>query len=309
MTISCFLKKLYPALAAVLIFATISVRPLALHAQEIDATVNVDKSQLSSTSLDYLDQLPQKVETYINEYDWIDPNFEESERISIEMQITLKSVDSDYNFDAEIVIQSQRPIYNSPQKTPVFLFNDSKWSFNYTPNRTLIHDKLQFDGLTSLIDFYCYIVLGYDFDSFSKLGGSDYFSTAQNIVSVAQSSSSSGWSRSSTNRRSRPQLSANLTNTSYERFRKAFYKYHRKGLDAFIKDPEKGRQQILEALKMIQDSKQTTSRNLLYDTFFNAKYRELVSVFEDAKTNVRIKAYNLLSNIDQSHLSNYQKLQ
>lgn len=309
MTISHFLKNWARIFTTLLALSIIFLRPLHLQAQEINANVSVDKSQLSSTSLDYLDQLSNKIETYINEYDWIDPNFEEGERIGLEMQITLMSVDDDYNFDAQIVIQSQRPIYNSPQKTPVLLFNDSNWAFNYTPNRTLIHDELQFDGLTSLIDFYCYIVLGYDFDSFSKLGGSDYFSEAQNIASVAQSSSSAGWSRSSTNRRNRAQLLANLTSTSYGSLRSAFYKYHRKGLDVFIKDPQKGRQQIIESLKMIQDSKQTTSRNLLYDVFFNAKYRELVSVFEDAKTNIRIKAYNLLSDIDQSHLSTYQKLQ
>ncbi|TYP95642.1 protein of unknown function (DUF4835) [Fodinibius salinus] len=308
MTISC-LKKKNRTSRFIVIFGLLLLFPFLLHAQEINATITVDKSQLSSTSLGYLDRLPNIIETYINEYDWINADFQENERIEMEMQITLMSVDSDYNFDAQVVIQSRRPIYNTSQETPLFLFNDTNWNFTYTPNRTLIHDELQFDGLTSLIDFYCYIVLGYDFDSFKELGGSSYFSEAQNIVSLAQSSSSPGWSRNSTNRRSRPQLAGNLTNTSYEKFRQAMYKYHRKGLDVFIKNPRQARQQILDALKMIQESKRTTSRNLLYDAFFNTKYRELVSVFEDADTEVRLEAYNVLSDIDQSHLGEYQKLQ
>jgi len=279
------------------------------HAQEIDATVTIDRSQLSSTSLNYLNDFPKKLEVYINEYDWIDASFQEQERIGMEIQITLLSMDSDYNFEAQIVIQSRRPIYHTTQETPLFFFNDSNWSFNYTPNRTLIHDDLQFDALTSLIDFYVHVVLGYDFDSFEELAGTPYFSQAQDIVSLAQSASANGWSRTTNNRRNRTQLIESLLNNSYSEFRNAVYQYHRQGLDLFVDNPQKARQQILQAFEKIQEAQRTTSGNLVFDTFFNAKYREIVSIFEDADPQVRLDAYNLLSEIDQGHLSEYQKLQ
>lgn len=278
-------------------------------AQEIDANVTIDRSQLSSTSLNYLDNFPEQLEVYINQYDWIDPNFGKAERIDMDIQITLLNVDPNYNFNAQIVIQSRRPIYNTTQQTVLFLFNDSNWSFNYTPNRTLRHDELQFDALTGLIDFYVYIVLGFDFDSFNKLGGTPYYSEAQNIVSLAQSTAADGWSRTANNRRNRVQLVSNLLNASYEQFRVAMYQYHRKGLDTFVNDPKKGRQAVLNALRNIQEAQRTTSNSLVFDTFFNAKYREIVSIFEDANPQVRLEAYNLLSQIDQGHLSEYQKLQ
>lgn len=286
-----------------LFFAT-----LPASAQEINANVSVDQSQLSSTSLSYLDNLPGALETYINEYDWIDANFREEERIGVDMQITLLSVDENYNFEAQVVIRSRRPIYNTTQETALFLFNDEDWTFSYIPNRGLVHDKLQFDGLTSLIDYYAYIILGFDFDSFSPLGGTPYFQEAQNIVSLAQTTSSPGWSRGS-NRRNRAQLVTDLLNTNFEPFRRAIYQYHRRGLDVFLNDPEQGRQQVLEALGKIQESKRNTSNNLVFDIFFNAKYRELVSIFEDADPQVRLDAFNLLSEIDQSHLTEYRKLQ
>lgn len=277
-------------------------------AQEINANVTVDRSQISSTSLDYLDNLPQELETYINEYDWIDPTFREEERVRIDMQITLLSVDNNFNFEAQIVIRSRRPIFNTTQETALFLFNDEDWNFNYTPNRSLIHDELQFDPLTSLIDFYAYIILGYDFDSFDELGGTPYYQEAQNIVSLAQTLSSDGWSRGS-NRRNRAQLVSDLLNVNYELLRRAIYQYHRRGLDAFINTPQEGREQVLEALRKIQEAQRNTSNNLLFDIFFNSKYRELVSVFEDAEPDIRLEAYNLLSDIDQSHLTEYRKLQ
>ncbi|HKL03495.1 MAG TPA: DUF4835 family protein [Cryomorphaceae bacterium] len=290
--------------ASFLLISTIST-----NAQEINASVSIDRSQLSSTSLNYLNDFPGKLEVYINEYDWIDANFQEPERVGVDIQITLLSVDNNYNFEAQIIIQSRRPIYNTTQETPLFFFNDTNWGFNYTPNRTLLHDELQFDALTSLIDFYAYVILGYDFDSFQELAGTPYFSQAQDIVSLAQSASANGWSRTSNNRRNRTQLIENLLNTSYSKFREAIYQYHRKGLDAFVNNPQQARQQILQSLEKIQEAQRKTSSSLVFDTFFNAKYREIVSIFEDADPEVRLQAYNLLSDIDQGHLSEYQKLQ
>ncbi|WP_138430299.1 DUF4835 family protein [Fodinibius saliphilus] len=298
-----FLLKKYYLLVFILFLPCIG------HAQEINAEVSIDRSQLSSTSLNYLNDLPNKIEVYINEYNWIDAEFKEQERIGVNIQITLLSVDSDFNFEAQVIIQSRRPIYNTTQKTALFIFNDSNWEFNYRPNSTFIHDELQFDRLTSLLDFYMYTVLGYDFDSFQKLSGTPYFTQAQDIASLAQSASASGWSRSSNNRRNRVQLIHSLLSANYESFREAIYQYHRKGLDIFIDNPEKARQNVLDALEKIRESQRRTSTSLAFDTFFNAKYREIVSIFEDAAPSVRLEAYNLLSDIDQGHLGEYQKLQ
>ncbi len=278
-------------------------------AQELNAQVTVDRSRINNTSLNYLDNFKSELESYINEYDWTDADFAPHERIGVDIQITLMSADDSYNFEANIVIRSRRPIFNTLQQTPVFIFNDEDWTFSYTPNRGFIHDELQFDALTSLIDFYAYIIIGYDSDTFSELGGTPYFSEAQNIVSLAQisSSSSSGWSLSS-NRRNRAQLTRDLLSPSYSDLRRAVYLYHRLGLDQFLAEPDQARDQILEALDRVRQARQTSSNNLLFDIFFNAKYRELVSIFEDAPTPVRLNAYKTLSDLDTGHLSAYDQL-
>ena len=58
----------------------------------------------------------------------------------------------------------------------------------------MVHDELTFEALTGFIDYYAYMMLGYDFDSFAELGGSDYFAKAQDVVDLAQSSNAIGWS-------------------------------------------------------------------------------------------------------------------
>ncbi|MEL7834078.1 DUF4835 family protein [Fodinibius sp. Rm-B-1B1-1] len=303
MNISSIIKNLN----ALLVILGLLFLPFTGAAQEINADVNIDRSQISGTSLGYIDNLPQQLEAYINDHDWTNDNFNENERINVSLQINLLAV-QDYNFEAQIIVRSQRPIYNTPRETVTLLFNDEDWGFEYRPNQTFLHDELQFNPLTSLIDFYVYLIIGYDADTFEPLGGSDYYQQAQNIASLAQSSSAVGWSRSN-NRRNRAQLITNLLQANHEPFRMALYEYHRQGLDHFLEDPPEARQQILSALEKLQQAQRQTSSSLLFDTFFNAKYRELTSIFEDAEPQVRLDAYNLLSNIDQSHLSEYEKLQ
>lgn len=279
------------------------------YAQEFSANVNIDRSQINSTSLNYLDNFADEIESYINDYTWTNDNFQPRERINVAIQINLLGVTNDFTFSAAIIIQSTRPIYNTNRQTTVFLYNDENWTFNYTPNRSLVRDELQFDALTTLLDFYAYVILGYDYDSFSALGGSPHFSEAQNLVSLAQTSSSPGWERTGSIPRNRARLMADLLNPNYEIFRQANYRYHRLGLDRFVDDPEQARQNILESMEMIQNAQRQTTSNLLYDTFFNAKYREIVSIFEDAATDIRLQAYNILTEINPIHITEYGKLQ
>lgn len=283
--------------------------PWQAKSQEIDADVTVDRSQVDKTSLNYLDNLSDKIETYIDEYAWTDTQFGAEERVRVDIRITLLSVDDNFNFDAQVVFRSRRPIYNTTRETVLFFYNEENWSFTYTPNRSLIHDKLQFDAFTSFLDFYAYLILGYDFDSFNQLGGTPYFTEAQNIVSQAQSSPSQGWERNAVGPRNRSQLISDLLNPNYEGLRSAVYQYHRRGLDRFIDHPEEARKQVLEALYKIQESKQATSSNLLFNVFFNTKYREISSIFEDGTPEIRLEAFRLLSEIDQSHMTEYRKLQ
>ena len=207
----------------ILLFLAISASMIFLHsgiisAQELNVSVQVDRSRLSSTSLDHLDNFAAEIESYMSEFNWIEPNFGDNETIDVSLQITLLGVDENFNFEASVVIRSQRPIYNSMQQSPAFLYNDENWIFDYTPNRALVHDFLQFDRITTFLDFYAYIILGYDFDSFSELGGTPYYGEAQNLVSLAQASSSSGWSRTSSSRRNRAQLVSDLLNPNYQEF-------------------------------------------------------------------------------------------
>ena len=48
-------------------------------------------------------------------------------------------------------------------------------------------------NLTAILNFYAYLILALDFDSFSPFGGDYYFEKAAEVVQMAQSSGEKGW--------------------------------------------------------------------------------------------------------------------
>lgn len=285
------------------------ILPAISVAQEFNCEVTINNRQISGASYDYLSELETALENYINDYRWTNDRYQDHERIRCNWQIVLTGVDDNFNYTAEIALTVRRPIYNTNQESLGILFSDNNWRFAYPQNKNLVHDELQFDDLTSFVDFYVYVMLGYDYDSFSELGGTQYYSEAQSVFEIGQNSGSQGWGRSIGAQRNRYGLISDITSPAYEDFRRAVYQYHRIGLDQFTTQPEEARNKVLEALQLIQENKQLTNNNYLFDIFFSAKYTEIVAIFRDAAAEMRTRAYNVLIDVDPAHTSEYEKLQ
>lgn len=277
--------------------------------QELNCSVSINDDQLEGASFSYLTELKPRVEEYLNEYRWTEHSFQEVEQIECQIQIIFEQANNNYDYTARAIISVKRPVFGTTIRTTSVILSDELWAFNYPQGHSLIHDELQFDELTGLLDFYAYLILGYDFDSFSPLGGTPYFEKAQNVIELAQTTSALGWSRASNNRRNRVTLVNDLLNSSYSPLRRAFYQYHRQGLDVFLTNESEARANILVALTSIRDTRRRVTNNYLFDIFFNTKAREIAGIFLNAPTSVRIRAYNILSETDPSHLSEYSELQ
>lgn len=277
-----------------------------LKAQEIDATVTVNKERISRTGIDHVNNLAKQIQDYINTFKWTEDVYQEQERLNCTIQINLNEVTDNLSFTASIVVQLNRPIYGTLQNTPILVLLDNNWSFSYPPNRVFIHDEFQFDDIASLIDFYMYLILGYDNDTFANLGGTKYLNKANAIHDLANTSNSPGWSR--TTRQGRAVLIQNITTANYEGLRSSFYNYHRLGLDLFTQNPELARKNIYAALEKIKDNRKLITELYPFDLFFNTKYRELTSIFMDAEIGMKLNVYSILVEIDPSHITKYDEL-
>ena len=290
-------------------FIALLMMPTLLLAQEFNCSITVNDRQISASSYDYISELPDLLSNYINRHRWTNDNYQTHERIVCNIQILLTAVDSNFNFTSEVVFTIRRPVYDTNQQSLTLVLSDNNWRFNYNRGKSLIHDDLQFDDMTSFIDFYVYIMLGFDYDSFSELGGTPYFSRAQSVFDLGQNSGVAGWGRSIGAQRNRYGLITDIMNPGFQDLRRAFYRYHRLGLDQFTLDPEIARNHILNSLETIQDAKRVTTGNYLFDIFFSTKYTEIVAMLLGAEAETRLEAYNILRDVDPAHTSEYEKLQ
>lgn len=290
-------------LGAALVLTALPARET--RAQELDCSVNVDYSQLQGADFGFLDELQRKVREYLNTNTWTDDRFREFERINCSVQLIIQESISLTEFRGRIIVASRRPIHNTAQSTPIIRINDTDVRFEYSRGTPLSFSPETFTPLTSVLDYYAFVLLGYDYDSFSRLGGTPYFERARRVANQAEGSGGTGWS-SVGGTRGRADIVNELLDSRFEPLREAYYTYHRKGLDPFVEETQRARQTILQVIESLNTLNQNLSRSYTLDLFFAAKFEELAAIFLDSPASSR--AYNLLTEIDPAHSSEYSRL-
>lgn len=283
---------------------------IIVSAQEIECDVTIDAQSsagLSSEARENIVDLVPQLEQYINNYRWTREGIEGGERIRCRMELTLSSQSGDNHYKAQIVLSSQRPIYKAGRTTSILRIRDLSWDFQYIRSQTLTHDEYRFDPLLSLIDFYAFMILGCDFDTYKTGDGTPYFQKALEIVNKARTSAAAGtgWEPSTRGDYSRAQLIEELLNPKYHDLREAVFRYHYRGLDLLHKDQVKARKNMLSALEKVGNLREKiNSTSLAIRLFFEAKNLEIAEVFShDPDPGITAK----LTRIDPSHRQAYEE--
>jgi hypothetical protein len=301
-------------------FAALSLLLLLIRApllaQEIECQVSANYEQLPSANKDILANFTEDVKTYINGFRWSGKDFGQ-DRIKCTFNIFFTNVSSNNIYDAQVVIVSERPIYDGEKKTdkstPILRLLDDKWQFTYVRNQPLYHDEYRFDPLASFLDYYAYLIVGYDLDvcgasceKAKPLNGTPFFEKAMKVCTQGGSTSySKGWTNQS-GVFTRYSLVDELLNTKYEPLRKAMFEYHFNGLDLLSTDQNnQAMRTILASVSSILDlQNQLNTRSVLLRSFFDTKYLELAQVF----TKYPDKAiYSRLVQADASHQKSYDE--
>ena len=196
-----------------------------------------------------------------------------------------------------------RPIYKSQDNSLVLSINDNAWSFSYDPGQGFYRNQTVFDPITGFLDYYAYIIIGFDLDTWNKLGGTPYFSKASDIVNLgAASSFSSGWTRSS-NSYSRRGLVDDLLNDRFRPFREAIYDYYY-GIDIYSMNKQEGQKDIVKVVNVLQDLRKNMDLNTdLIKVFFDAKAGEIINRLKTYPEKEEI--FTALKKIDPPHAGKY----
>lgn len=293
-------------LTAVLVFAALSTAT----AQEINSAVTLNYDALSGTDRDNVVNLGKLIQDYINGYRWTGKDWK-GPKIQVTLNIYLLSAQNGV-YTAQAFVGSQRPIYKSSNTSPMVRIMDNSWQFAYTKDQQLYHNDYQFNSLTSFIDYYMYVVLGFDADSYyppsDPESGTSFYQKASNIVTMGQNSQNpQGWQSGSLGTYSRYGLINDVLSARGELFREALFDYEYNGIDMLTSQRDSAQAVIASSLNKIMDLViQSGSRNTLVKVFFDAKYLEIADALKDYPDK---SIFQKLSIVDQAHQSTYSKYQ
>ena len=228
-------------------------------ATELNCEVEVNADKISNGSRDVFNELKQSVTDYMNTTKWTNATFGTNEKIYCKLLFTISSWDDGSGvMEGDLQIQSQRPVFNSSYTTALINFKDPKVHITFMPGQTLEFSELEMkDNLTAILNFWAYMIIALDFDSFELNGGDPYYDRAAQVVRLAQNSGESGWKAFEDNNNRSAVLSA-FTDKQTAPIRQMLYDYHRMGLDQMVVTVDKGRATITHTLenlaKVIKDT-------------------------------------------------------
>jgi len=276
--------------------------------QELQCMVQISSPGMSETERQILQTLQSAAYEFVNQRNWTEFQYKPEERIEASILITVNEKVGNDEYRGTIQVQSRRPVFRSSYSTPILNHNDRDFSFRYVENQTLEYaDNTFTSNLTSVLAYYAYIIIGFDFDTFTPMGGTPYFQKAQSIVNLAQNATERGW-KSFEGQRNRYWLVENLFNTQYSSIRQAMYGYHRLGFDQMTDNMDLARGEVVNALEMMQRAHRQRPGSYLMSIIMTTKGDELVSLFNDAPATEKNQIVQILSEIDPANSAKYRRI-
>ena len=236
-----------------LLILILLILPTYCFAQELRATVMVNYEQLSIDAKDKLVSFKQEVESYLNNTRFTDQEWE-GDPIECSFNIFFLTHTGDINYTAQVVINSQRPVYRSQNNSLMLNIMDKEWGFSYEAGQSMLLNLIEFDPLTSFLNYYAYVIIGFDMDSYNPMGGTDFFNQAYDIaIKGSTSKFKSGW-MSENKQYNRRKLLEEIGGAKFTTFRKDFFDYHYNGLDLFSQNKARARKNIIKLVDNLYDN-------------------------------------------------------
>ncbi len=256
-------------------------------AQVLNVSATVEYAHLPDEEQEILINFAEKIEQYYNNYDWIDDEYETDVVCTIRIIVeTVRKKTFEKIFKTQFLISSQ-----SGEN-----FYDKVWEFPYEDSFPMSHSKGLFDPVTHFLDFYAYMVLAGELDTYDLLLGTPLYDKAMDIANQGVLSDySRGWSQRNevlqkvTHIRTRPLREAKPD------FFEALYLYD----EGKYNEAYKYAQKVFTAIKKVYS---TQPNNQYLRIFFEAHYKELAMLFSG-----KFKELEAFVEYDSKHRDTYRK--
>lgn len=281
--------------------------------QDLKVAVTMDASTLSPDVRDRLKNFVQQVQDYLNKNKFqpstkvLEPDY----TVEADFNFFFRAGSSD-NYDVQLFVSSRRKIddaslrTNTPKYSPMFRFLDERVSFFYNNSLRFERNDSRFDPLVSLLDYYAYMILGYDEDSYFVKGGTSLFQKALDICNKPMTDKK-GWSESGGGSKpTRLQIVQELLSVRFDGYRKGIFEYMWMGIDSMSVNKRDAYKNVLSSLERIDQVRKNEIKSYNIDIFYDAKNKEIADLFIDYGDRT---VYDKLIRFDPSHRSVYEDTQ
>lgn len=289
---------------SLLIFALLAASGAA---QELNCHVEVNSDKITGTNKSVFTTLQEAITSYMNDTKFTAAQYSPIEKIECTLFFTIKEYDGD-KMTGDIQVQATRPAYNASYTTNLINFRDSKVEFTYSEGEPLTFNESNMESqLTAILNFYAYLIIAIDTDSFAPRGGEAAWDRVKTIVQQAQSSGESGW-RAFDDNKNRAAVLGAYTDPSTQQLRDMVYKYHREGIDQMSVSPDKGRAAITESLETLKNIYNVAPMSVGLSMFRDSKLDELVNVYTKGSQEERDRVVEILSSLYPTDQDRIQKI-
>ena len=283
-------------------------------AQELNVRVTVNASQVgNNVNKKVFQGLQTALTTFLNARKWTQDRFLINEKIDCNFLLIIQPTKEENIYTATLTVQAGRPIFNTTYLSPIVNYRDDDINFKYLEFQQLDFNENRVSGseplvsnLTAVFAYYAYMILAFDYDSFSQRGGVPYFQKAQNIVNNApETRGILGW-KPTDGIRNRYWLVQNMQNPAYAIMHDVYYDYYRKAGDKLYEDENLARGEMMNVLNLLNNFSADNRNTMIQQFFFQGKTNELIRIFSKATPQDKARASELLQKIDITNAARYK---
>jgi hypothetical protein len=286
--------------------------PEIINCQELNCNVQISAQRIQGSNRQVFETMQRDIYEFMNNTVWTNHVYSYAERIDCNILINLNEQLSADEFKGTIQIQLRRPVFNTTYNSTMLNFIDNNFQFRYVEFQPLEFDpNTHRSNLVSVHAYYSYIILGFDYDSFSLLGGTEFFQIAEKIVTNAQNAPEPGWKPYDGSRnRNRYWLVKNILDKQYEEVRQFMYDYNINGMDKLESKVGEARIDMVESLKLLQTVFRRKPDPYMYYLIIvlEARSDELINVYSAAFPEEKSRVIQILTEIDPANKSKYEKI-
>lgn len=306
-----FLSSLRVSLLALITASGFLMPCNKVAAQELNARITINHSQIQGTDNAVFDELQQTLTQFVNDKQWTALQFQKNERIPCSFNITVTKYDKSTNmFTCKAVIQATRTAYNSSYNTTIYSNQDNDFNFEYAQFDQLNFNEEAVDNqLTALMAYYAFLMIGINLDTFAPMGGEDVLQRCMNLANNCQNLNFPGW-KAFDNDRNRFAIINDYLDGAMKPFRQLQYDYYRNGLDEMATNADRGRTNISTAIEEnLKKCHEDRPMSLLPQIWTDYKRDELANIYKGKGTQKeKEQVYEILFGINASQNNAWQKI-